>query len=39
MRILLEITGENLREGMEIITDEAASLPAGGRAMRMRMPR
>ena len=34
-----EITGENLREGMEIITDEAASLPAGGRAMRMRMPR
>ena len=34
-----EITGENLREGMEIITDEAASLPSGGRAMRMRMPR
>ncbi len=34
-----EVSGDGLKEGMEVITDEAAAGTSGGRTMRMRMPR
>ena len=34
-----EVSGDNLSEGMSVITDEADSAVGGSRAVRMRMPR